>query len=211
MFLAVSVSAGSELAARTSSQRILPIADRPPSLTPGRRQRESAADTAEPDGVGACGPVISRALLLVGSVAAAVYCTWVWVAHSGTLDDRIALVFAQKLALALAVATWFVWTSGPPPSRWLVHLAGVCEQRSGLVLAAPRAARPFRCLRRPDRRTSPGDHGKARYVEKGVCPAYALDSGYAVTTPRGRGDPSRGAGGLRPHREDSPLRVSSTR
>ncbi|MBI2493813.1 MAG: hypothetical protein HYV94_17170 [Candidatus Rokubacteria bacterium] len=52
---------------------------------------------------------------------------------------------------------------------------------------------------------------RARYVEKGVCPAYALDSGYAVTTPRGRGDPSRGAGGLRPHREDSPLRVPSTR
>src|SRR5207249_3822260 len=46
-----------------------------------------------------------------------------------------------------------------------------------------------------------------------LCPAHGVGvhSGHAVTAPRGRGDPGRGARGLRPHREDSPLRVPSPR
>jgi hypothetical protein len=79
--------------------------------------------------------VISRVLLLVGSVAAAVYCAWVLASFGGTTDDRIALIFAEKLVLALAVATWFVWTSARPPAKGLERLLDACERRSGVALA----------------------------------------------------------------------------
>ena len=79
--------------------------------------------------------VISRAILLASLVAAVAYTAWTWAAGHGSLDDRIALLFATKLVLSLGVATGFVWTAGRPLSGWARRLSDWTERRTGLALA----------------------------------------------------------------------------
>jgi hypothetical protein len=79
--------------------------------------------------------VISRALLLAGLMAAVAYGAWTSATGHGALDDRIALLFATKLVLSLAVATWFVWTADRPSLRWPSRLAEWTGRRSTLALA----------------------------------------------------------------------------
>jgi len=83
--------------------------------------------------------VISRTLLLAGTAAAAGHLGWILAAYHGTLDERIALVFALKLVLVFATGASFILLPGRPSSRTLERLAALSERHAaaliGLIIA----------------------------------------------------------------------------
>ena len=83
--------------------------------------------------------MISRTLLLAGTAAAAGYLGWILAAYHGTLDERIALVFALKLVLVFATGASFILLPGRPSSRTLERLAALSERHAaaliGLIIA----------------------------------------------------------------------------
>ena len=79
--------------------------------------------------------MISRTLLLTGAAAAAGYLGWILTTYHGTLDERVALVFAVKLVLVLATGVCFLLLSGRPDSRTLERLAAFSERHTGALLA----------------------------------------------------------------------------
>ena len=82
----------------------------------------------------------------------------------------------------------------------------------GVVPSCVTSSVPTRADPAPRTRYRQGHEAPPTASRQVLCPARGagVDSCHAFTTPRGRGDPGRGAGGLRSHREDSPLRVSDT-
>jgi len=79
--------------------------------------------------------MISRGLVLVGTVAAAAYVAVVVHWYRGSPLDRIELVFALKLLLVLVIALHFLWTDGRRLTRALATLRALCERRPALCVA----------------------------------------------------------------------------
>jgi len=79
--------------------------------------------------------VISRTLLLAGTAAAAGYLGRILAAYHGTLDERIALVFALKLVLVFATGVSFILLPGRPSSRTLERLAAFSERHAAALIA----------------------------------------------------------------------------